>query len=325
MVKDFFTRICHADMKYVSPGFDHLVTAVPKPDELAIAYQQMLINGPFRAFSDLIGLHCIGDNYYLLCSNLGKWPANVLYNFCIASRVPIERPQFLPYWKELVDQGFEKTLAFLLSYSTNGKPWSKGNGREYPVCNHLWLDTASDWKNILSGEMIRMNPPFKEYPKGCEPCNVIWSTSTDYRKIWNMSNEEVSEFFNLPIEIPAPPPAPKPKLKKKGLQEFVYVAPAIAGNNPAQLVNPNPWQQFNINAQQAIIDIEAQQAQILQMAHENGFGVAAGGAMAEQPAPPPQPAHIIIDDEPLDDEDDPVWGEDPDVDFDEDDDDFDDF
>lgn len=238
MTADFYSKVCHAELKYLDPGFDNLVTAVPKTDEVSLAYLQMLINGPFKAFSDLIGLHKLGDNYYILCSTLGKWPANVLYNFCIATRVPIEYPAYLPYWKELVDKGFNPALAFLLSYSVRGEP--KLKHRVFPAAHHLWLDPSSDWNNILNGEMSNMTPAFKEYPKGCEPCNVIWGTSKDYTQISMMSAEEVCEYFKTPIEVPAPPPA----LKKKDFNKYIKMqldaqaAVMQAAVQPAQGANP---------------------------------------------------------------------------------------
>lgn len=303
---DFFTKVCHADMNMLSPGFDHLVTACPKSDEISLAYQQMLIHGPFRALSDLIGLHKVGDNYYLLCSELGKWPANVLYNFCIASRVPLEYPDYLPYWAELVQAGYDQTLAFLLSYSVRGD--SSQKYRDFPRQNHLWVDPASNWRNILTGEMVKMAPSFKDYPKGCNPCNVIWGNWIDYGKISSMSAEEVSAYLELKIEVPAAPPPPVPKFKKNKYDAFV-VAQALhaqIAHNEAHFA-------------------EAAQAQPVAgnnpFLHANAAAQAGQwqwGAVAAQPVPAQAPPPPFDFDEPIFDDEDDLEDEDH---FDEDDDD----
>jgi hypothetical protein len=235
--------ICHGNMSYEEPGYDHLVTAVPKSDELDLAYQRMIINGPFKSLSDLISLEQVDNRWYIRCSNLAKWPANALYNYCIATRLPIEFGQMLPRWAELTEKGYNSTLAFLLSYSTNGKAWDKENGRSWPSNGHLWLDPSSNWARIIQGDMKDVSTSFKEDPKATRPCNVIWGTSKNYDKFSWLTDEEISAFFELPIEVPEPPPAPKKKaqvdklLAQQHLQNL-----ALQIHNQAPLAQPNQLQ-----------------------------------------------------------------------------------
>jgi len=220
---------CHAHMHY-QKGYDDLVTAVPASDTVSLEYLRMLIHGPFKGFSDLISLNKT-DDYYLHLTNLNKWPANVIYNFCIASRVPIEKQNLLEYWYELVKVGFEPTLAFLLSYSTNGKKFD--GHRSFVPLGHYWHDSSSNWSSIIKGDMVKMSKSFKTSPEATKPTNCIWGASSDHIKLRTMSDEQVSEFYKIPIQVPAKDP-PKPIITKKKLAvaqalHQLLQDPALAG------------------------------------------------------------------------------------------------
>lgn len=218
---------CHADLQHDGQGWNELVTAVPNNSEVALEYLRMLIRGPFRSMSDLIKLDRIKDTYYLHCLNLAKWPANVLMNFCIASRVPIEFKYLLEGWAERCEAGFDPTLAFLLTYSYGtGNGWSKSSTSrtfQHYRGGHLWLDPASDWSNILNGVMERTSLPFKTNPGTCRPTNIIWGHSSDYMKLQDMSDKEIAAFYAQPIAVYEKPAPPKPiqmyKLKPFNVQE----------------------------------------------------------------------------------------------------------
>lgn len=210
-------KICHADMRYDDPGLDNLVTAVPKSDELSLEYLRMLIRGPFRSLSHLIRLDRLKNYYYLHCLSLDQWPANVLMNLCIASRLPIEFAYLLEPWAKRCEKGFDPTLAFLLTYSFGSK---QDTSRTFSFTRpgHLWLDAGSSWTKILTGTMVNLSETYKVKPQASTPTNVIWGHSPDYQKIGSMSDEQIADFYKLPpvVEKPQPPP-PKPLPKKKGL------------------------------------------------------------------------------------------------------------
>jgi hypothetical protein len=247
-------EICHASMGYMKSGFDHLVTAVPKTSEVSLDYLRMLIRGPFRAYSHLIHLKQSGDKYYFQCDNLAEWPANVLYNFCIATRIPIEHEGYLTPWKKLCDDGYDSTLAFLLAWRDNlNAPGVKG----YANQNHLWVDTSSDWSLVVSGQMVKTSTSFKDKPLATRPTNCIWGYCPDAaRELAKMSPVEIAAKLNLPIVKPEPiPEPPKPKPKKKfpaGLYQgqvaaaqnyaeyinFVHAQPQAAPVEPAPVANP---------------------------------------------------------------------------------------
>lgn len=218
----WYDNACHSTMCYADKGkWDELYTGVPKDDEIGIAYQRMLIHGPFKAYSDLISLEQHGKHYVLHVTDLDKIPANVLYNFCVASRVPVEHSQLLKPWYDGVQLGFDPTLSFLLSYSTNGQPFDKKrtfNGDRNQT-NHFWFYKDADWMRIIKGDVVPnvLSKPYKEHPGGCRPTNVIWGAANYNIQFAELTAEAISEKLGVPIEpLVADPekPAALPKKQK---------------------------------------------------------------------------------------------------------------
>jgi hypothetical protein len=257
--------ICHADLLHDGDGWDEMITAVPKNDELSLEYLRMLIRGPFRSMSDLIKLDRIKDNYFLHLLSLDKWPANILMNFCIASRVPIEFHFMLDTWSSRCEIGFDPTLAWLLTYSYGSKIDNQQfNTRTFSIHRpgHMWLDPASNWKNILAGHMEKVSRPFKTHPFDSTPTNIIWGHCSDYQKLQSMTDEEISVFYEQPIKVfeaPPPPPPPPPIKKYKPGVMVIHQLPPLANLGLAP-----QWAFVNQNQQlQPPVDME--------MVHDNGF------------------------------------------------------
>lgn len=264
--------ICHADMRYTHAGYDYLVTAVPKNDNVSLSYLRMLIHGPFKSVSDLIFLTKVKDQHYLMCSNLERWPAPVLFNFCIASRVPTEFPDKLDGWKKLVSEGYPEVLAFCMSHSTGGKPFK--DKRYFPEHGHDWFDPSSDWNRIIEGTPDLTAKDYKSSPGSITPCNVIWGKSHAYELIAKLDDIKTAEFFGFKH-----PPKKEPRKLKADFDTKVYenvawqiapqhghMAPApvgLAGAAINQLNQIHPQQQGGAWAQvaQAIHDEAAQVAQ----------------------------------------------------------------
>lgn len=205
-------RVCHSDMVDLDSGFDHLITAMPNKKPIDVAYQRMLISGPFKGWSDLISIESIDGQYFIHCSDLDKWPANVLYNYCIATRVPIEHRILLFEWDRLVKSGVGPTMAFLLSYLHNVEE----------IGEHLWFDTTSDWLSILRGEVCSSSDSFKIDPSGCTPCNIIWGRRNNKFMI-EMTDEEIIYFYG--VEKTSQVIAPSRTRRNKG-DKLIDIAPA---------------------------------------------------------------------------------------------------
>lgn len=251
--RSYDLEICHNNLYYDVGGWDNLVTAVPKSDELSLEYLRMLIRGPFKSISDLIRLDRCGNNYYLHLLSLDKWPANVLMNFCIASRVPIEFDYLLSPWAQRCEKGFEPTLAWLLTYSYGVKQGTheQFDYRAFEMARpgHLWLDPASSWTNILSGTFTKVSKSFKTHPHESRPTNVIWGHSSDYEDLVKMTDEQIAEFYSKPIQVLEAPSKPEPKVNvKKYFQLGQPPQPDEHWGMPVPIANPaleiaqqQPW------------------------------------------------------------------------------------
>lgn len=192
-------------MRYTPKGYNYLVTAVPKSDHVSLSYLRMLIHGPFKGVSDLIHLVKTKEGYYLQCSDLEKWPSAVLFNFCMASRVPIEFQNQLDGWVDVMDEGYPEVLAFLLSHSTEGKKFKAY--RSYPEHGHHWFDPSSDWRRIIEGRPDLSGLNYGNYPTSVTPSNSIWGKTYDYDVVRKMDNVKAAEFYGWKH----PPKKEKPK------------------------------------------------------------------------------------------------------------------
>lgn len=278
-------EICHASMvSYDANYWDELVTACPITDDISLAYQQMLMTGPFKAFSDLVSLERYGDNhYYIHCTGLDQWPANALYNYCIATRIPIEHQYLMPNFGKFLEKGYDPTLSFLLSYSTRG---TNKTVREFPDLGHYWHDPSASWHNILHGDLQLLGRPFKEKPGDSRPCNVIWGTSEDYRQLIKMPAEAVADFYGLKIKhvyVPKPTMILPPMKKKPAGDPYHVLVPAIDGG---LLVNNQPFHQ-QLAYQQAVQAFQvAQQQAALGNPIQEFYGHADNQPAQPQPAEP---------------------------------------
>lgn len=222
---------CHAKMAYncshaydsygTKPGvYDQLLTAVPNSSELALDYLNWLIRGPFRSIKDHVHLKTVQDetgavHYYLHVTGLDVIPSNVVYNFCIASRTPIEWVAMLEAWDKMVQAGVTRPLAFLIapyvdfvvrmsssSLSVNQagieSPLDWKLKFAYPETGHFWLDSQSDWTRVILGDpdQTKFARPYKENHLGARPCNIIWGKG-DREFFESLNNKTVKEVVSM--------------------------------------------------------------------------------------------------------------------------------
>ena len=198
-----YSRICHAEMRTHPDGkYDELLTAVPYSDELYLDYIKGLIDGPFRQWKDLINLKQRDKHYYLHVTGLDTFPAKALYNFCIATRAPIEFPDNVKRWKQLVDLGMDPGLAFLVSarnLTSNTPMWtSKMTSLTVPSAGHWWFNSNSDWSPLINGKPeIDQKISYKIGPSYCTPTNVIWgNVGREFGlTLCKISLQEIQEHF----------------------------------------------------------------------------------------------------------------------------------
>lgn len=200
-----FENVCHANMRHYDRGlWDEMLTAVPNSTHLGVSYIKWLIDRPFYAFRDYISLQRMPESgeYLLHITGLDKFPANALFNFCIASRMPIECPQILEMWSKIMALGLDRTLAFLIAGMA--RPADTVTLESRLECfgpihvGHWWYDMTADWRLVLSGSPVELSDPYKDYPAGCTPCNRIWGwndADVTYN-LFDLTLAEIKEHFS---------------------------------------------------------------------------------------------------------------------------------
>lgn len=239
--------VCHSKMSHGwSTGHDVLITYIKSPKPLDLAYTNWLISGPFRGMSDKVSIikHPTGK-YYLKCTDLAKWPSKVLYNLCIASRMPWEHEQYLERWELFTKAGIDPSLSFLLSvnsitYDPPEKPWDwKVKTPNYGVgnSNHHWFDAHTNWRRVMEGDLNADFTPafsFKNNPTDCRPTNCIWHVENDeinpkdqFQEVLGKDVNQLYKLFGLTKTV-----EPKPKKSIKIDVEEIAFKPNMIKKAP---------------------------------------------------------------------------------------------
>lgn len=320
--KACFLRVCHADMRYGAVDIkpDEMVTAIPFTDEIDLFYQRMLLSGPFRAVADHIELKTGGTRgkyHYAHITDLGTFPANVLNNYCIATRLPIEHSHLLPMFEKMLEKGYDETFSILLSFSRSGKingPRTMALGGTNS--NHMWFDSSSNWANLLKGNFEKPSRPYKFNPLDTIPANSIWGTDADMaRKMRGIGDdEEIAELFGFGLKKAVPTPFVPNKIKRNSVK--------LKPNAAAALFN-EAVQAMQAGAQPGAMAVDIEVAQPPGMHPAQWVFQAAEGGWVNAGQHAPQP--VIVKPIPF-----PQWQvnmnqpDQPEVDIDDDDEDLDD-
>jgi len=208
-VEHFNLKPCHAVMyDHDSFVYDQLITAVTSSRPIDIEFLKYLIHGPYHQFNDRISIETIDEDYFIRCRDLSTWPANVLYNFCIATRVPIEFPHFIDDWWKLNRADVDPGLAFLIvcrntygNHRVPPDPWSWKLTDLYCPGGHFPFDAVSRWDTWIKGVPLlkSYSANFKDNPSGVTPSNTIWGKETPEaaNALVGKTVKELSEHFGL--------------------------------------------------------------------------------------------------------------------------------
>ena len=275
--------VCHAYLKNRNyKNAESIVTAAPILDDKTLEYYLMIMSGPFRTYSEYIELLQKDGKFYFELYNLKDWPAKALYNFCIATRFPLEFSPIYKDWQKRLENGCDPVLGLLLARLRNAS-------QQQLNFNHIWWDNSSSWEAILKGEMQFLSAnhafslsqvSFAENPMACTPCNGIWGLDKRL-PFTGMTDEDIGELFDLPVKR-------KARVTRKR-------AP-IAFDIPHEIAPPPQGMLNQHNIHEVIDEVLAvpDQAAAALQAH-----------VAANPPPPPvaQPLHALDDhDEPWDDD-----------------------
>lgn len=154
-----------------------------------------LINKLYGKWSDHLHVETdpITGEQYLRISDLATMPANVLYNFCISSRLPMEFPNTVQHWAEMVDRGINPGVA--LGVCRIGVMKDRYGGMETNT-NHWPVDNTSDLKLLATYTPKDVSLNFKNCPGAVTPCNVLWGTATDLAPLTTVDDEAIDSFWS---------------------------------------------------------------------------------------------------------------------------------
>lgn len=198
-------EVCHANLKYHITGvFDELITAVPRTEPHELGYVQALIDGPFQKWKDLIELvQLTTGQYYLHIKDLNQIPSKVVYNFCIASRAPIEFPAIVSRWDDLIKGDIHPSVALCVSARElfNNKMASL----LAPAHGHWWFQANHDWRTIIQGNPKKLDdcPSFSEKPYSSAPADIIWGMGdrTELKDYLKLTVDELDKKFREELNL----------------------------------------------------------------------------------------------------------------------------
>jgi hypothetical protein len=189
-VQKYRLYVCHAPLRNIEPNVAHeIITSFPKAQALDIEYFNWLLQVPFKSIQEHVKFEQTEEGeYYIRIINLDKIPANLLFDFCIASRTHVEFPKMIEYWGMLCKVGVHPSLAFVVSAYIRGQ-----YGNNAPKCDpmnwsfseisvpvgHFWFNATCDWDRIFKGtpgDLSKLS--YKKNTGSSTPCNIVWGTDT---------------------------------------------------------------------------------------------------------------------------------------------------
>lgn len=159
-----FGRVCHAELEEEDSGtYDELVTRTGDLTPQNIKYLEALLKGPFANYSHLVTIHEPG---FVHIEGLDEWPANVLFNFCVATRYGAEFPTLIEK-AGATDNPIEAL-------------WAAKEAGRTPINFSVWHSWFNPREHVLENILLgRMNnvtdETYKQAPAACIPADIIWS------------------------------------------------------------------------------------------------------------------------------------------------------
>lgn len=195
--KSNILHVCHFQLPMSAYNtYDQLITSYPVKDEVDLKFFNFMKNYLYKKWTSYILLEQTEDDkYYIRVTNLSEFPANVLYNLCICSRIIVERPQYLQFWDELVTLGVNNALAFALCRCTLQCPDKPLLDRTIDTIgndNHHWpFYTRLNLANLIANDLVDVSKDYKLDPRKCIPTNTIWG---DHHHLRSAIGKTLREF-----------------------------------------------------------------------------------------------------------------------------------
>lgn len=199
MIKADKTNYCHKQLRYADPDYyDQMITSYPKDDEF---FFDFIKNTLYRKWSEHFHREIDPETEkpYIRVTGLDTLPANVLQNFCIASRMPVEFPQDILRMKTLISAGLHPVIAFALRQARAIDKVTANTNIDQRIevislfQDHSPITNTSSLRRLVSCDPHLLSGPYKSNPKSVTPTNCIWGETEDLRKL---KGKTIREFWN---------------------------------------------------------------------------------------------------------------------------------
>jgi hypothetical protein len=193
--QDTIADVCHSQLcpcRETRLPYDCLITSYPiKDNVLDTNYFNFLIAHPYKQWANSITLcRTKDDKPYIRVNNLSEIPANVLYNFCIATRLIVEFRDELETWRHFIGIGCHPVFAFALALLVDEKVTLDdvvaslaSDENHKPIDKSLSLTT-------LFGNPSNLSKSYTVASDSCTPTNIIWGKDKDFRSLVGKSIRE---------------------------------------------------------------------------------------------------------------------------------------
>lgn len=174
-------------------AFDQLFTSYPATDVHWFTFFDFLVGHLFKKWAHVIHLEQTPDgHHYIRISDLSAIPADILYNFCIFTRVPWEFHEDVVEWEKLVRLGMHPGFAFAVC-----RVGTHDDGRVHTIFhggnnNHWPIDNTVDIRRLVSATPEHRETSYKSSRRACIPCNVMWGNTLQLR---NLTGQTVEAYW----------------------------------------------------------------------------------------------------------------------------------
>lgn len=191
-------HVCHARLTLsIHSEYDQLLTSFPVKDDVDLKFFDFMKNVLYRKWSKYIHLEQTKDEkFYIRIDRLSEVPANIVMNFCICSRIVVERRWVLNNWHKLVLKGVHPSFA--LAVCRCSADFEKEDFLDQTIKSagsdfeHWPFYLVADMNLLITADPINISSNFKSSPGAALPTNVLWG---DAKSLRGLLGSTLREFW----------------------------------------------------------------------------------------------------------------------------------
>lgn len=171
--------VCHAGLASLKDG-RVLYTFTPRPgnnktrnNSVFLEYIDWLISASPWKLAGVVpkmSVKFAAEHGFLIINT--KLPANLLANFCVATRQPNEQWHLVERWKDFKDFGVHPNLSFVFAEALGMSDYWKTSTNNHEPLDIDIIPKASV-ENFVQGKVVLASQPFVQ-SGSYRPCNTVW-------------------------------------------------------------------------------------------------------------------------------------------------------